>query len=235
MIRFISEESKDKDIFCFQEIFSSEINILYRGVSRLNLLEELKIILYDFDFYFAPTHNGVYEEAEFSYGNVIFVRKSLKVIDYSYFFTYGYFNSKVEGKTLEDPRNFQIIKLEIENEIFTICNLHGVWIRGFGKGDNAERIFQSEKIKSFLDEVPGKKIICGDFNLLPDTNSIKILEDNLINLIKINNIESTRSSYYGREDKFADYVFVSSDVEVLNFSVLKDEVSDHLPLKVSFR
>jgi hypothetical protein len=208
---------------------------LYRGVSRLNLLEELKIVLFDFECYFAPTHNGVYEGADFSYGNVIFVRKSLKVIDYNYFFTYGYFNSRTEGKTQEDSRNFQSIKLEINNEIFTICNLHGVWIRGFGKGDNAERIFQSNKIKSFLDLIDGKKIICGDFNLLPDTTSIKILEENLVNLINIYDIKTTRSSYYDREDKFADYVFVSSDIEVLNFGVLKEEVSDHLPLKISFK
>lgn len=235
LIEFVREKSYVNDIFCFQEIFSSEHNVLYRGFSRLNLLEELKEVLFDFDCYFAPTHGDVYEDANFSYGNAIFVRKSLNVIEHSYFFTYGFFNSRIEGETSNDSRNFQCVKLKVEDEVYIICNFHGVWIRGFGKGDNEERILQSETIKSFLENVEGKKIICGDFNLIPETQSIKILEEDLINLIKIYDVKTTRSSHYTRDEKFADYVFVSSDVEIVDFYILEDEVSDHLPLEFSFK
>jgi exonuclease III len=235
LIEFIREKSYEKGVFCFQEIFSSEHNILYKGFSRLNLLEELKEVLFDFDCYFAPTHGSVYEDASFTYGNAIFVRKSLDVIEHSYFFTYGFFNSRIEGATSNDSRNFQCIKLRVDDEDYTICNFHGVWIRGFGKEDNEERILQSETIKSFLRDIKGKKIICGDFNLLPDTMSIKLLEEDLINLIKVYDVETTRSSFYTRDAKFADYVFVSSEVEIVDFNVLEDEVSDHLPLEFSFR
>lgn len=235
LILFIKEKSLEKDIFCFQEIFSSEHNILYKGISRLNLLEELKKVLVDFNCYYAPTHEGIYEGATFSYGNAIFVKKSLNVTAHSYFFTYGFFNSKIKGETSDDSRNFQCVKLKFGDDIFNICNFHGVWIRGFGKGDNEERILQSHTINSFLDSIEGKKIICGDFNLLPDTNSIKLLEENLINLIKVYDVKTTRSSHYVREDKFADYVFVGNDIEILNFCVLEDQVSDHLPLEFVFR
>ena len=77
--------------------------------------------------------------------------------------------------------------------------------------------------------------MCGDFNLLPSTESIKMFEDfDLINLIKENNIISTRTSFYKKEEKFADYVFVSKGIKVNEFKVLIDEISDHSPLLIDF-
>lgn len=77
-------------------------------------------------------------------------------------------------------------------------------------------------------------VLCGDFNLLPDTESIRIIEQaRLKNLITENGIVSTRTSHYTRADKFADYIFVSQqNVEVKSFNVLPDEVSDHSPLVI---
>ncbi len=39
-------------------------------------------------------------------------------------------------------------------------------------------------------------ILCGDFNLMPDTKSIEILETGMQNLVKNYNVTSTRSSFY---------------------------------------
>ena len=54
------------------------------------------------------------------------------------------------------------------------------------------------------------------------------------NLIDQHNIISTRTSYYPKEEKFADYVFTSHEIKVNHFSVLKEEVSDHAPLLIDF-
>ena len=54
------------------------------------------------------------------------------------------------------------------------------------------------------------------------------------NLIKENNITSTRSSHYEKDVKFADYILVSRDIKIRTFEVLKDIVSDHLPLFLDF-
>ena len=73
--------------------------------------------------------------------------------------------------------------------------------------------------------------MCGDFNLLPDTESIKILESSgLRSLIKEYNITSTRTSFYTKPAKYADYILVTPGIEVKDFKVLTDEVSDHSPL-----
>lgn len=54
------------------------------------------------------------------------------------------------------------------------------------------------------------------------------------NLVKEYKVTSTRTSYYPKQEKFADYIFTSPDVAVKSFAVLQDEVSDHSPLLVEF-
>jgi endonuclease/exonuclease/phosphatase family metal-dependent hydrolase len=85
-----------------------------------------------------------------------------------------------------------------------------------------------------MDVTKGKKILCGDFNLLPNTESIAMLEKGMKNLVKEYGITSTRSHHYTKEHKFADYIIVSTDIKVANFEVLQEPVSDHLPLLLEF-
>ena len=85
-----------------------------------------------------------------------------------------------------------------------------------------------------MDKAKGKKILVGDFNLLPDTKSLKILEKGMRNLIKEFKIKDTRGELYEKELRFADYALVSSDVMVLDFKVLNEKISDHLPLYLEF-
>jgi endonuclease/exonuclease/phosphatase family metal-dependent hydrolase len=114
-----------------------------------------------------------------------------------------------------------------------VVNLHGLW-NGKGKTDCPERIEQSQKVKAFLETVSGAKILCGDFNLLPHTQSLALLEQDMRNLVKAYRITSTRSQFYERPDRFADYVLTSPEVQVKHFCVLDENVSDHLPLLLTF-
>ena len=78
-------------------------------------------------------------------------------------------------------------------------------------------------------------MLCGDFNLAPDTQSLRMLEAaGLRNLVAEFGVTSTRTSLYRRPERFADYVFVSPGVDVSAFRVLPDEVSDHAPLMLQF-
>ena len=52
----------------------------------------------------------------------------------------------------------------------------------------------------------------------------------LRDLVQEFNISSTRTSYYTKEPKFADYIFISKNIDLKDFKVLPDEVSDHAPL-----
>ena len=124
----------------------------------------------------------------------------------------------------------QYIRIEKTGKILNISNIHGLW-NGQGKNDTEQRIEQSMRIKGFLEKLEGDIVLCGDFNLLPETKSISIIENiGLKNLIKEFNITSTRTSFYKKPLKFADYIFTSKNIMIKSFEVLPDEVSDHSPL-----
>lgn len=107
---------------------------------------------------------------------------------------------------------------------------------GKGKNDSPERLEQSAKILEFTKKIQNPFILCGDFNLLPDTQSIQLFEDaGLRNLIKEFGVTSTRTSFYSKPEKHADYAFISDGMGLKDFKVLPDEVSDHAPLLIDVR
>jgi endonuclease/exonuclease/phosphatase family metal-dependent hydrolase len=90
-------------------------------------------------------------------------------------------------------------------------------------------------IVNFMNLFDCPKILMGDFNLLPDTESIKIIEAaGLRNLIKEFGITETRTELYKKKLRFADYAFVSPEIKVKDFKVLPDVVSDHSPQYLDF-
>lgn len=113
------------------------------------------------------------------------------------------------------------------------ANFHGLW-DGADKFDRPRRIEQSKRVKAFLDKHNGPKILAGDFNLWPETESLKMLEKNMVNLIDKFDIKSTRPLDWKFPNKFSDYIFVSPDIRVNDFGVLSDVVSDHLALYLDF-
>lgn len=238
LISFIEKHSKDVDIFCFQDsLFGSKPEFTPIQKGRVNLTEEIQKILKDF----TPI---IYRDPEESYfhgellplsvgcGQIIFLRNFLKIIDSGGFRSHED-SPYYKGGDMVSGR-CQWVKIESENDQYTILNMHGLWQRNSKKMDTPERLEQSEKVNKFFKSTDGKKVLCGDFNLAPNGESIRKFEDKLVNLIKEYNITSTRSSHYPKEEKFADYILVSKDIEVKDFKVLLDEVSDHLPLLVEF-
>jgi endonuclease/exonuclease/phosphatase family metal-dependent hydrolase len=79
-----------------------------------------------------------------------------------------------------------------------------------------------------------KKIIVGDLNLVPDTQSIQLIEAaGYRNLITEYAIVDTRTFFYRKAPRLADYVFVSRAVRVEAFHVDQTPVSDHAALILS--
>jgi len=230
LIEFIKEQGKNVDIFCFQEVINGikgeKTEVISNAPNAIvDIYSQIQAVLSKFQGYFAPAQ----KEA----GNAIFIRKNIQVAKEDNFFVYRFRDSYKDGKTETTGRNLQYIQFKVEGEQFTIANLHGLWAPG-GKGDTPERIEQFKKVKEFLDDCEGGKILCGDFNLWLKTKSMAILEKEMKNLVKDYGFTSTRSSFYDKDDLFADYIMVSKDINVLDFKVLQDEVSDHLPLFLEF-
>ncbi|MSU75004.1 MAG: endonuclease/exonuclease/phosphatase family protein [Candidatus Magasanikbacteria bacterium] len=220
------KNNQDTDVFCFQEIYhnSPEKMSDNRRPPNLNLYTDLQKLLPDHQSFFRPVIKNIY-------GIGIFIKKEIPVIEEGALWICEVLNYSGSGG--DHSRNLQWMRCELQGTTYTILNVHGLWT-GIDKNDTPTRITQSEKIKSFMDTVPSPKILCGDFNLNPDTTSIAMLGGGMKNLIKTYNIKSTRSSFYTKEGKFADYIFVSPDVTVKKFEVLPEEVSDHMALLLEF-
>ncbi len=131
-------------------------------------------------------------------------------------------------------RSIQNVLLDVGGKELQIINVHGIWNKG--KIGDLRTLAQSEFILSRIrKDIP--VIVVGDFNLLPDTDSIKLLDEQLINLIKKYNIKSTRPKFNDDLDKgnmVCDYVFINDKVKVNDFMVLDNADSDHLPIILDF-
>lgn len=224
LLKFL-EENQEVDIFCLQEIYNGaktekmDPEFLQ---DAFNLYSDIKDTLLNHIGYFRP-------HIEDWYGLAIFVKKGVQIKKEG---DISIYDIEYTG-TGNHPRNLHYIEFENDGKKITVANVHGLW-NGKGKTDTAERILQSQEIKSFMDSVDGEKVLCGDFNLLPDTESVKILEDGMKNLIKEYAVESTRTSLYKKPEKYADYILTSSNLSILDFKVLPDEVSDHSALYLEF-
>lgn len=227
LIQHVKEQSGKMDIFCFQEVFYGDLDRkpIVEG-AIMDIFPQLASSLPDHKGYFAPSQNN--EE-----GLAVFVRNNIVVTRADDIFVYRWKNAMTDGDSKNLGRNLQYVQFEKGGKNFTIANFHGLW-NGGGKDDSPDRIEQSKKIRMFLEGIKGSIILCGDFNLLPDTLSLSILEDGMRNLVKEYKVTTTRSSHYKKPEKFADYILVSPDVEVIDFRVLQDVVSDHLPLYLEF-
>ena len=116
--------------------------------------------------------------------------------------------------------------------------MHG--LRGEdGKHDTPERLAQAHALVALINRLwhPSEKlIVCGDFNLLPDSATFEILQSlGLTDLMTARAFNGTRTSYYTKPERFADYILVSRQIDVSRFEVIREpEVSDHCPLLLEF-
>lgn len=218
------KKNKDVDVFCFQEIYDKAEEVMkdFYPETNHNLYSELQSLLPEHNSFFRPALAGVY-------GICIFIKKNIEIIEEGDLLIHKNQNESKNNMDGHHDRNLQWIELKLNEKNLTIVNVHGLW-NGKGKTDTDARIKQSSIIKKFIDSKSESKILCGDFNLNPDTESVKILEKGMKNLINDYSITSTRTSLYEKPGKFADYVFTSPDIEVKDFKVLPDEVSDHSAL-----
>jgi exonuclease III len=237
LVSFIKEYSDQIDIFCFQEVYQSSVNqIIARGMHS-NIFGEISSVLTHHTGYFAKHLSGRDLEHKVHFqmdqGLAIFIKKDVEVHECRDFFIYRNGFDLIDNDLRTIPRNMQYISVTVDGKKYLISHFHGIWYPKT-KIDTDERIQQSHIICDFLSKREEAKILCGDFNLLPTTNSMKLLEAGMRNLIAEFHILTTRNHYYEREEKQADYVLVSQDITVKQFKVLNVTVSDHLPLLLEF-
>lgn len=204
IFEYIKSNSESVDIFCFQEILKGGSGKTSKGEVK-STYEDIDHILPDHIGYFSEYGEGGYysessKNLDFKYGVACFIRASLK-------------QSFVEGVTLHIPerkwndysgRFAAGASLAVVVGNYVIINVHGLW-QGSIKGDTEAKIEQSTQIINLAERIRGQKIICGDFNLLPNTKSIQMFREKYEDLIQEYGITDTRGSLYTKELRYSDY------------------------------
>lgn len=238
----------EADVYCLQEVYSAPKGTPPFFTPRIDwpihvrLFEELSERLPDHRASFYPMTEGwMFDEAEKKHriqsGIATFVKRTLPIIKERMEFTGAYQHNK--GKEIPPSRNMhsiQIWRSDVQKPL-TVTHMHGLWIPN-GKGDTPERIKQAYVLKYMCQDMwgdgkDGDMVVCGDFNVLPESATFRILGSlGLKELVTGNGHTGTRTGFYTRSpERFADYMFVSDSLVKNNFEVLtRPEVSDHCPL-----
>ena len=252
-IQFLKETKASTDIYCFQEMMDGNEPIHTASGSRHNLLAETKEIL-------RPTHTAFINRQQFwqskaktysrthgPWGLAIIhgmsMSRRLAIESWTNTFIVGSMDACTDTEIDIDQLPVVLQKIcyvTAGGNRFTVFNFHGYYAGyGIGKGDTEVRFTQAKAVVTELSIVKGARIICGDFNMSPESNSLgafEWLEGK--NLIKEYNIPTTRTALYGEEKRvanpFADYIFTKG-MTVESFRVdAQSKISDHAPMFLTF-
>ncbi|QKK23979.1 endonuclease/exonuclease/phosphatase family protein [Rhizobium hidalgonense] len=238
----------DADVLCLQEVLRAPGAdggwSIYRDAGlelpqRANLFAEISAALPGHDGFFCPTSRGELFNGDSAiaaeFGLATFVRKSHSVIAQGLDFVHGGFSADGWGEHPR-PRNAHCIRVFSHEQAsaVTIAHMHGLRDPA-GKDDTAARQEQAAALVKLVERIwPGNEglVVCGDFNVLADSATFAILTRlGLCELVTGNGLVDTRTSYYLKPGRFADYMLVTPGVSVAKFEVVETpEVSDHRAL-----
>lgn len=238
----------DPDVLCLQEVTRTTGRadgwLLYRDgplelPQRANLFADLKTALPDHDAFFAPVARGELFDGDVAlpsqFGLATFVRSNYPIVGQALSFVHGAYSPDGWGP---HPRSRNALGIRIYSAesrcYFTIAQMHGLRELS-GKEDTPARIDQAHALASVIDQLRQPDdglIVCGDFNVLPESRTFEILGAlGLTDLVTRGGFTDARTSWYEKAGRYADYLLVNDGVAVRRFDVVAEpEVSDHRAL-----
>ncbi|WP_063290420.1 MULTISPECIES: endonuclease/exonuclease/phosphatase family protein [unclassified Pseudovibrio] len=241
------------DVLCLQEVVhtpeSDKDWLTYRDgdhvlPQRANFFRDVCAALPEHVAAFCPAAQGVLWDEEQSissqWGLATFVHRSFPIVGQVQRFVHKGYAAKSYG---DHPRSRSAHGIRVydytTDRAVSITHMHGLRDLN-GKKDTPERFEQAKRLLNISQSVsePGDlRVVCGDFNVEPGSETIRLLEDDgFVELVNHYGIETTRNSHYKKPGKFADYMLIDRVDEIMDFQVLqKPEVSDHCPLVLTLK
>lgn len=226
-IDFLKKE--DADIINMQEVDGGIEEAFYFGLNE-RLHKELK---YKYSFYMPKIWQKLGSKTV-SYGQLILSKYPIKMRKIKNINGKPKKSQFMNSKDLDSINVLQHAQIEINDNIINVLNYHGYWIYGTKMGNKITEN-HSRKILSYLRSLDQneKIIFSGDFNLAPNSKSLRIIGKYYSNLILKYKIKTTRNELsYPKEP--IDNIFVNKKVKVKSLKVPKMYVSDHLPMIMTF-
>ena len=238
-------KNTESDIITLQESMRGIDNTVYDRYNNSKLIKEAVKNTHKYDFYGAlwvsdkhikkgvvtKDFGGMAEQ-----GNEIISRYPIIEASNDFFHkNYQIFRDTTDFRKNDHGRAVVVAIVEINNQKLRLLNIHGIWNEG--KIGDDRTIKECEYLLSLIEDNTIPTIIVGDFNLDPQSKSIKILNKKLTNLIEKYNIKSTRPTVKDGLDvgnSVDDYIFVNDKIKVNKFEVKQTDASDHYPLILDF-
>jgi endonuclease/exonuclease/phosphatase family metal-dependent hydrolase len=207
LAEYIRDEAQDTDVFCFQEATAKmkhDNRDVFSGWKEVS------------DYKFISENDDM--------SQTIYIKEGVEVLS----------SGVLLASDMETGLGIYV-EIKTRNSSLYICNVHGI-ARPGDKLDTRGRLRQSKEIIEFFEGKDRPAIIGGDFNILPDAASIKMFtEHGYQDLIHKFGIDTTRNHFIWDHfpdniQYYSDYVFLNDKVQCKDFSVPKNEISDHLPL-----
>lgn len=211
LLAYITQHIATTDVFCFQETNAATRDILNGA------------LLNDFIAHYAEKQND-----DTTYHVSTYIKKPIAIL-------------RVETPLNEIAGTGIALSTTLyrQGREVTVSNVHGAPYPGH-KLDTPERLVQSHGLLQFAETHLGTHVFIGDFNLLPETESVQVFsKQGFDDLIQRFAIPTTRNAiawdkYPHTKQLYADYAFVRSDTATTyDFTVDSDVVSDHLPLRLT--
>ena len=215
---------------------------------RANLFDDVRALLSRHHAMFTASDAGPVRAPDGTthrqdFGLATFVDERLSVVGCEASFVHGSFVEHRQWAVANRPRAAHAVRVfdRSGNRVVTVAHVHGLRDPQ-GKGDTPARKRQAERLAQLVTRVrapapppasvpaPGDfTVVCGDFNVLPDSETFAILGG--IGLRDLIRTADTRTSRYPRVVRHANYMLVSDVDAIRGFEILAEpEVSDHRAL-----
>jgi endonuclease/exonuclease/phosphatase family metal-dependent hydrolase len=236
------------DLLCLQEVVRcpepDRAWLTYRDgdhvlPQRADFFRDVASVLPDHAAFFCPAARGALWDGDAPvpalWGLATFVHRSHPVVAQAQGFVHGGFSPHGFG---DHPRSRTAHAVRVYDDardrFVGVAHMHGLRDPR-GKMDTPERAAQARRFLDLSGRVaePGDlRILCGDFNVEPGSETLAILEGaGFTELVTAFGFDGTRTSHYPKPGRFADYLLVNRREDVAGFAVVRDpEVSDHCPL-----
>ena len=221
-------KTENPDILCLQEAIDLDKG---RGALFVSVSEMRDIVGAEY-YYMSPAFSFNFMQRKAHFGNCIISK--LPIMQEETIFTGREYEPNFDWtKHTQNIRNLQHVEIALETGgPLHLFNHHGHHNYVDKDGDD-ETVRQCNIIAEKIKAVPGRKILAGDFNLVPDSTSLKPINKLLRNLTMEAHVSTTRTILTRRTEP-CDYIFTSEGITVRSFTVSDVLISDHQPLILQF-
>ncbi|MBO2453029.1 endonuclease/exonuclease/phosphatase family protein [Actinomadura barringtoniae] len=208
---------------------------------RANLMADVRALL--------PRHQGLFVASDAGpvrdddgllhrqdFGVASFVAETLPVVGMRSGFVHGeYAEHGDEWPNDGRPRAALAVRVfdRAAERFVSVVQLHGLRDPQ-GKGDTPARSTQAKRLAELVTsarENGDLTVVCGDFNLLPESETFEVLGG--LGLVDLVRDADTRTSRYAKPLRHASYLLVSDPAAVRRFEIVAEpEVSDHRALVI---